>query len=115
MSHANAAIFARGKAPRALRGTAVAEGIVKVELRLTRRAGDRCHTFSDQTESWKAMRRCGAERGTWFAIGSGSAWSYLLPGALTAGRYVFDVRVTDSIGNRSTLARGSTRNVFHVR
>lgn len=116
-SSLSAKVFARGKAPRQLRGTVETDGsgIKAVELRLTRRSGARCQTYDGQAERWKTMRRCGAERGTWFNVGSSASWSYLLPATPTRGRYVLDVRVTDGAGNASDLARGSTRSVFSVR
>jgi len=108
--------FARGKAPRTLSGTIESDGsgIAKVELRLTRRNGKVCGTFDGGAERFVKLKRCGAERGKWFTIGDRESWSYLLPGALSAGRYVLDVRVTDKAGNKTTLARGYTRSVFHV-
>ena len=50
--------------------------------------------------------RCGAVNGTFFSIGDKSPWSYLLPQALTKGRYVLDTQVVDRAGNAT---RGSTR------
>ncbi len=46
---------------------------------------------------------------------AGDSFSYLLPARLPAGRYVLDIRATDSAGNRTVLARGSTRTVFYVK
>ncbi|HTZ86407.1 MAG TPA: hypothetical protein VMB05_07050, partial [Solirubrobacteraceae bacterium] len=57
--------------------------------------------------------RCG--QGAFFKVGSTPSYSYLLPAALAPGRYVLDVQATDEAGNRTTLARGSSRIVFYVR
>jgi hypothetical protein len=57
--------------------------------------------------------RCG--RGPYFAIGDRADWSYLLPRALERGRYVLDAVAIDGAGNRTPLARGTSRVVFTVR
>ncbi len=116
VSPKHGASFRRGAAPRTLSGTIEADGsgIAKVELRLTRRSGRTCQRYSDIAERFVRMARCGAERGTWFSVGDRQDWSYLLPQALAAGRYVLDVRVTDKAGNTTKLARTYTRSVFGV-
>ena len=57
--------------------------------------------------------RCGTEK--YFAIGDRADWSYLLPQRLGKGRYVLDAVAIDGAGNRTPLARGTTRVVFTVR
>ena len=57
--------------------------------------------------------RCG--RGHSFHVSSSASFSYLLPKRLGPGRYVLDVSALDAAGNRTTLARGTSRLVFHVR
>jgi hypothetical protein len=108
--------FKRGRGPRTLSGTIEPDGsgIAKVELRLTRRSGKNCQTYSDKSERFIRVKRCGAARGKWFAIGDRQDWRYLLPTRLKKGRYVLDVRVTDKAGNQSHLARTYTRSVFKV-
>ncbi len=108
--------FTRAKAPRTLKGSVTTgpSGIAKIELRITRRTGARCVMYDGARERFVRMARCGAERGVWFPVGTSADWSYLLPGPLARGRYVVDVRVTDRAGNTTTLARGTTRSVFHV-
>ena len=54
-------------------------------------------------------------RGAYFAIGDRADWSYLLPARLGRGRYVLDAIAIDGAGNRTPLARGTTRVVFTVR
>ena len=54
-------------------------------------------------------------RGSFFKVASTPSFSYLLPGALERGRYVLDIEATDVAGNRTSLARGSSRVVFYVR
>ena len=115
--------FRRGKGPRTLSGTVAADasGLRDVLLRLTRRAGKRCETYDGGLERWVRASRCGTEGGKFFSIGNRADWSYLLPGALTAARYVLDIRTVDGAGN---VTRGAdragdpskprTRVVFHV-
>lgn len=108
--------FTRRTAPTTLKGsvTTGASGVAKIELRITRRTGARCVMYDGARERFVRMKRCGAQRGLWFPIGTSAGWSYMLPGPLARGRYVVDVRVTDNAGNTTTLARGTTRSVFHV-
>jgi hypothetical protein len=105
-------VFTRG--PRELRGSFAADpsGIKAVKLRLTKRVGKRCWYFSGRSEAFRGTR-CG--RGTYFTIGDRAEWSYLLPARLGPGRYVLDAVAIDGAGNRTPLARGSTRVVFTVR
>jgi hypothetical protein len=100
--------------PRELRGSfgADASGIATVKLRLTKRAGNRCWYFSGRSEKFRGTR-CG--HGPYFAIGAAADWSYLLPAKLGSGRYVLDAVAIDRAGNRTPLARGTTRVVFTVR
>jgi hypothetical protein len=109
--------FAKGKGPRELKGTSDPDpsGLKDVQLRLTKRVGKRCFTFSGTKLQFVAMKRCGARRGTWFSIGSKADWSYLLPKALGRGRYVLDLKTIDGAGNADAqLARTRNRVVFFV-
>ena len=109
--------FRHGRGPRELRGTSDPDpsGLKDVQLRLTRRVGNRCATFSAVRLRFVAMKRCGARRGTWFSIGSSREWRYLLPKALGRGRYVLDLKTIDGAGNAdSALARTRNRVVFFV-
>ena len=109
--------FAKGKGPRELKGTSDPDpsGLKDVQLRLTKRVGKRCFTFSGTKLRFVAMKRCGARRGTWFSIGSKADWTYLLPKALGRGRYVLDLKTIDGAGNADTqLARTRNRVVFFV-
>ena len=121
---AEAARFSRKSAPRTLSGTVAvdASGLKDVLIRLTRRSGKRCETYDGGSERWVKATRCGTEGGKFFSIGNRADWSYLLPGALTAARYVLDIRTVDGAGNVTRGAdRGSdpskprTRVVFTVR
>jgi hypothetical protein len=102
------AVLARG--PRELRGTFSDAAVVK--LRLTKRLGKRCWYFSGSKQRFVGTH-CG--RGAYFKIGDTASWSYLLPSRLTRGRYVLDAIAIDAAGNRTPLARGTTRVVFTVR
>ena len=114
--------FARGKGPRELKGIveADASGIKDVRLRLTRTVGKRCERFDSVKERWVKAVRCGVENAPFFSIGSSAAWSYLLPAALTKGRYVLDTQTVDGAGNvtrgasRGSAAAPRTRVVFFV-
>jgi hypothetical protein len=99
--------------PRLLRGSfADASTISEVKLRLTKRLGKKCWYFSGRTEKFRGSK-CG--KGAYFSIDAKAAWSYLLPSRLTKGRYVLDAIAIDTGGNRTPLARGTTRVVFTVR
>jgi hypothetical protein len=109
--------FRKGHGPRELEGTSDPDpsGLEDVQLRLTKRVGARCFTFSGAKLRFVAMKRCGARRGVWFSIGSKADWSYLLPKALGRGRYVLDLKTIDGAGNADTqLARTRNRVVFFV-
>jgi hypothetical protein len=119
------AVFSRRSGPRELRGTAgilgatglVPDGseILMIKLRLTRRVGPRCTTWSPTRERF-VPRPCGAENGFWFRLGDDAEWEYLLPGRLGRGRYVFDADAIDRAGNRlRERRRGQNRVVFVVR
>jgi hypothetical protein len=100
-------------APRELKGSfSDASGIKAVKLRLAKRAGGRCWYFSGKMETFRRTK-CGTEK--FFAIGDRANWSYLLPARLGKGRYVLDAIAIDGAGNRTPLARGTTRVVFTVR
>jgi hypothetical protein len=105
--------FAKGKGPRTLKASVTdASGLAAVKLRLIRRSGGRCFYFSGRRQELERTR-CG--RAFFFKAGDGPDVSYLLPERLGAGRYVLDLAAVDRAGNRSALARGSTRVVFTVR
>ena len=98
------------RGPRELRGKFSDAAVVK--LRLTKRLGKRCWYFSGRSERFVGTH-CG--KGAYFGIGARADWSYLLPSRLTRGRYVLDAIAIDAAGNRTPLARGTTRVVFTVR
>ena len=105
---AEQAKFTVAKAPRELKGTVAtdASGLRDVLLSLTRRSGKRCERYDGAREAWVRLSPCGAEHGVFFSVGAKPEWSYLLPQALTPGRYVLDVRTVDGAGN---LTRGASR------
>jgi hypothetical protein len=106
-------IFAKGKGPRTLKASVSdTSGLTAVKLRLTRRSGGRCFYFSGKRQELERTR-CG--RAFFFKVGDSPDVSYLLPERLGPGRYVLDIAAVDRAGNRSALARGSTRVVFTVR
>ena len=116
--------FRRGAGPRELSGTAGilggpgvrpdGTGILMVKLRLTRRVGPRCFTWSPTRERF-LRRPCGAGNGFWFKIGEEADWEYVLPKRLGRGRYVLDADAIDRNGNRlRERRRGENRVVFRV-
>ena len=105
--------YARGQAPRILAGTILAHSAVSsVSVELRRRYRGRCSAYEGIRERFLPAR-CGT--GSLFRASSNAAFSYLLPTALPPGRYVLDIAATDSAGNRTSLARGTSRIVFYVR
>ena len=116
--------FRRRRGPRELSGTAGVlggpgirpdgTGILMIKLRLTRRVGGRCSTWSPSRERF-VRRPCGAANGFWFRIATTADWEYLLPARLRRGRYVLDADAIDRTGNRlRERRRGENRVVFRV-
>jgi hypothetical protein len=106
-------VYPRRHGPRLLTGTiATHASVASVSLELRRSYRGRCFAYDGAAERFKRAR-CG--QGRFFAVGSAPRFSYLLPAALPSGRYVLDVQASDVAGNRTALARGSSRIVFYVR
>src|SRR4051812_20654537 len=88
-------------------------GVRTVKLRLTRRVGNRCFSFSGRRERFIGAK-CG--RGFFFTVSDRAPVSYLLPQRLGRGRYVLDVEAIDRAFNRDAVGdRGRNRSVFQVR
>lgn len=106
-------VYPAGAAPRLLAGEISSHSAVSsVSLELRRSYRGRCSAYEGLRERF-VPARCG--HGTLFKASSGGVFSYLLPSALGPGRYVLDVAASDVAGNRTTLARGTSRIVFYVR
>ncbi len=106
-------VYPATRAPRLLTGEISSHSAVSsVQLELRREYRGRCSAYEGLRERFQAVR-CG--RGYVFTASSRGLFSYLLPSALAPGRYVLDVAATDVLGNRTTLARGTSRIVFYVR
>jgi hypothetical protein len=106
-------VYRRGHAPRVLSGRIIAHSAVSsVSLALRRQYRRRCSAYDGVTERFRSAR-CG--HASFFKVSANGLFSYLLPEALGPGRYVLDVQATDVAGNRTTLARGTSRLVFYVR
>jgi hypothetical protein len=106
-------VYPRGRGPKVLAGTIASHtSVTSVSLKLRRSYRGRCFAYDGVAERFKRAR-CG--EGSFFAVGSAPSFSYLLPGALAPGRYVLDMQASDAAGNRTTLARGTSRVVFYVR
>jgi hypothetical protein len=109
----NGHTYARATAPRLLAGKILSHSAVSsVQLELRREFLGRCSTY-EALRGRFVRARCGS--GRLFTASSSSSFSYLLPKRLGPGRYVLDVAALDVAGNRTTLARGSSRTVFYVR
>ena len=101
-----------GPAPRLLSGkVSPTPALTSVSLRLRRSYRGRCYAY-DGASARFVRSRCG--QGSFFKVSTSSGFSYLLPATLARGRYVLDVQATDTAGNNTSLARGSSRIVFYV-
>lgn len=106
-------VYKHGHSPRVLAGSVLAHAAVSsIALTLRRSYRHRCYSFDGVTTRF-VRARCGT--GKPFGVSTNGQFSYLLPSALAPGRYVLDIQATDAVGNRTTLARGSSRIVFYVR
>ena len=109
----NAHTYSHGHAPRLIAGRISSHSAVtSVSLALRRSFHGRCFAY-DGVRGRFARARCGTA--TFFAVSKEAAFSYLLPSTPPPGRYVLDVQAGDTAGNALTLARGTSRLVFHVR
>jgi hypothetical protein len=84
----------------------------EVRISLWRRRGHRCQALDGATAAF-VRSRCGAAR--FFSVGSAASFSYLLPGTLPPGRYVYAVEATDASGHTTKLIAGASRVAFYVR
>jgi hypothetical protein len=106
-------VYKRGHAPRLLTGSALAHAaIASTSIELRRQYRGRCYAF-DGVSTRFLRARCGT--GSFLKVSSNGVFSYLLPSQLAPGRYVLDIQATDAAGNRTKLARGTSRIVFYVR
>ncbi len=106
-------LYTRLHAPRILSGSVLAHtSVSSIDLTLRREYRHRCYAFNGTTIRF-VRARCGT--GKPFKVSGNSTFSYLLPSALAPGRYVLDIQASDAAGNRTTLARGTSRIVFYVR
>jgi hypothetical protein len=106
-------VYRAGHGPRLLAGTISSHSqVTSVGIELRREYRGRCYAWDGVRERF-VPARCG--QGKPFQVATGGQFSYLLPAALPAGRYVLDVHATDVAGNTLALARGTSRTVFYVR
>jgi hypothetical protein len=107
-------VYSHRHAPRVLAGkVATPSSVTSISLRLRRSHRGRCWAYSGR-RARLVHAACG--RGGFFKVASGGdSFSYLLPARLPAGRYVLEIKATDSAGGSTALARGSTRIVFYVK
>jgi hypothetical protein len=106
-------VYGHGRAPRLLSGKILAHNAVSsVSLELRREYRRHCYAYDGASERFRSAR-CG--HGSFFRVSTNDTFSYLLPETLRRGRYVLDIQASDVAGNRTTLARGTSRLVFYVR
>jgi hypothetical protein len=108
-------VYSRRHAPRILKGDVQIPvgGVLKdVRISLLRRLGKRCFAFSGIEERF-VRARCGARR--FFSVGSTESFSYLLPTALPAGRYAYDIEAVNASGHATKLVAGVSHVVFYVK
>ena len=106
-------VYGPGQAPRILSGSVLApDAISTISIELHRRYKGLCWEYSGVKERF-VRARCG--HGKFFKVSNNGLFSYLLPSALGPGRYVLDVEASDADGDKTKLARGSSRIVFYVR
>jgi hypothetical protein len=108
-------VYSRRHAPRILSGLVKVpfNGTLKdVRISLQRRSGKRCFAFSGAKETF-VHAHCGATR--FFSVGGAESFSYLLPAALPAGRYVYDIEAIDDAGHATKLVAGVSHVVFYVK
>jgi hypothetical protein len=107
--------YSNRKGPRILRGLVQVQtgGTLRdVRISLQRRHGRRCQAFSGSREAF-VHARCGAKH--FFSVGGSESFSYLLPSALPAGRYVYDIEAIDGAGHPTKLVAGVSHVVFFVK
>jgi hypothetical protein len=112
---ASGAVFTRRHAPRVLRGAVTVgtgQTLRAVQIRLERRVGKRCFSFSGARARFVAAR-CGKAR--FFSVGSSQSFSYLLPAPLPHGRYAFDIEAVGGTGGATRLVTGTSHVQFRVK
>ncbi len=108
-------VYSKRKAPRILKGVVkVPAGAVLKEVRisLVRRKGKRCFAFNGSKERF-VKSHCGASK--FFSVGDTESFSYLLPAALPAGHYVYDIEAVSNAGQVTKLVPGVSHVVFYVK
>jgi hypothetical protein len=115
-------VYLRRNAPRVLAGLATAHtGVSSLSIELWREYRGRCYAYDGTRERFMHARCAHGSffkipgRSSFFKVSSTSRFSYLLPFSLGRGEYVLDIDATDVAGNRTTLARGTSRIRFYVR
>jgi hypothetical protein len=114
-------VYPRRRAPRVLAGVVTAHTTVSsVSIELWRMSKGRCYVYDGRRERFTSAR-CAHSRyfkipstSSFFKVSSQNRFSYLMPFALGPGEYVLDIQATDAAGNRTTLARGTSRIRFYV-
>jgi len=108
-------VYSRRRGPRILKGkvTVPAGGTLEdVRISLVRRSRKRCFAFNGVKERF-VKSHCGAKR--FFSVGDSESFSYLLPAALPAGRYVYDIEAVNTAGQATKLVAGVSHVVFYVK
>ena len=112
---ASGTVFSGKHAPRVLRGAVTlgtGQTLRSIRIRLERRVGKRCFSFSDSRARFVRVR-CGKAR--FFSVGSSQSFSYLLPSRLRRGRYLFDIQALSATGGKTRLVAGVSHVLFRVK
>jgi hypothetical protein len=107
--------YSHRKGPRILGGLVqvpAGGSLREVRISLQRRHGKRCQVFSGARAAF-VHARCGTRR--FFAVGGAESFTYLLPAALPAGRYVYDIEAVNDAGSATKLVTGVSHVVFYVK
>jgi hypothetical protein len=112
----NGHAYPRRSAPRILAGSVevpVGDTLHAVRIALSRRAHGHCYAFSGPRAAF--VRASCRATPRFFAVASTSSFTYLLPGRLRAGRYVYDVEAVNDAGQTTPLTNGVSHVVFDVK
>ncbi|HEX3692765.1 MAG TPA: hypothetical protein VHU13_05420 [Solirubrobacteraceae bacterium] len=107
--------YRRHAGPRILTGAVtvpVGATLRQVRISLLRRHAEHCQVFSNVRGRF-VRARCGSA--SFFSVGATESFSYLLPGALPSGRYVYEVEAVDAAGHVTKPVLGTSKVVFYVR
>ncbi|MGI8801885.1 MAG: hypothetical protein ACR2KV_06890 [Solirubrobacteraceae bacterium] len=116
LSIAEGTHYRHGHGPRVLTGRVDTDpsGLRDVLMRVTRVVTHRrCESYSAARRRF-AKATCGVTHAAAFSIGNAPTFSYLMPAALSKGRYTVEVEAVDGAGNHDAASPGRNEIVFRV-